>query len=275
MLSVLRFDRIIAVILGLLPVFASGQKWEVGGFAGTTNYTGDLARQIVLSESGVAAGVLGRYNFNGYFSWRPGFNFGRISGGDYNFKEFKTRNLSFFSSIFEFDNRLEFNFQRFGTSTLAKRHTGFVFAGLNVFYFNPKTRFNGEVYTLQPIGTEGQRLEGHRRYYRIGIAIPLGIGYKFSISQNWVLGAELGFRKTFTDYLDDVSGLYPDFAQLAASGGNTAVRLSDRSMEISPYEQRAAAGDWRGNPHLKDWYMMAGVTLTYRFTPILCGFSNF
>lgn len=263
------------VFLFFFKLSAFSQYWEAGGFIGASNYNGDLARRVVLSETNVSAGVLGKYNFSEYFSWKFGINYAKVSGGDYNFKEYRNRNLSFFSHLWELDNRIEFNFIRFGTGVLSKRSTPFFFAGVNAFYFNPKTNYNGTIVQLQPLGTEGQNLEGNKRYKQVGIAIPIGMGYKYSFSPNWVLGGEIGVRKTFTDHLDDVGGTYPNFEQLQGRNGATAVALSDRSVEVDGRNQLASEGNFRGDPAIKDWYFIAGITLTYRFTPIQCMFTKY
>jgi len=273
--NVINFRKLLFGVVLLSFSFSYSQKWEIGGFVGGSNYTGDLARNFVIGETNLSVGAFGRYNFNEYWSYKFGFNYGKISGGDHNFKEYQTRNLSFFSNVFELDNRIEFNFRRFGVGVLSTRSSAFVFTGLNVFYFNPKAEYNGTVFKLQPLGTEGQTIDDNKSYLRVNLSVPLGMGYKYSLSENWVLGAELGFRMTFTDYLDDVSGTYPDFNELQNKEGSMAVVLSDRSAEVQPFERKAEAGEWRGNPELKDWYVIAGITLTYRFTPIRCGFSNY
>ena len=266
--------RGLLVSLFLFPLGSQAQFWEVGGSLGGANYTGDLARKMVLAETNLSAGAFGKYNFNEYFSWKFGLNYGKISGGDYNFKEYSNRNLSFFSHIIELDNRIEFNFIRFGTSSLAKRATPFFFSGLNVFHHDPRTEINGMNIKLRPLGTEGQNLEGNRKYLPVIMAIPIGLGYKYSISDNWVLSGEIGARRTFTDYLDDVSGIYPNFQEVQGRSGSTAVQLSDRSGEVAG-EPMANPGDWRGDPKLKDWYFIAHISLTYRFCPIRCMFYNF
>lgn len=269
-------SRLSGLILFLFffQVNAYSQFWEAGGFIGTSNYTGDLARKIVPSESNFSAGLLGRYNISEYFSWRFGINYAKVSGGDYNFKEYQNRNLSFFSHIWELDNRIEFNFVRFGTGVLAKRHSAFFFAGINAFYFNPKAKYNGSIVQLQPLGTEGQNLPGHKKYSRVNVAIPVGLGYKYSLSDNWVLAFEISVRKTFTDYLDDVSTTYPNFEQLQSRSGSDAVALSDRSGELNHSARQATEGNYRGDPAIKDWYFITGFSLTYRFTPIRCMFSK-
>lgn len=276
MLNVINFRlKALIVFLIILPSFAKAQYWEAGGFIGGSNYNGDLARTVVLSESNISFGGYGKYNFSEYVSWRFGINYAKVSGGDYNFDEYQNRNLSFFSNIWELDNRLEFNFVRFGTGVLAKRSTSFLFAGVNLFYFNPKAEYNGSIINLHPLGTEGQTLDGKKKYSRVNVALPIGIGYKYSLSPNWILGVELGVRKTFTDYLDDVSTVYPNFENLQGKSGSAAVALSDRSGEINSRARGASEGDFRGDPAIKDWYYIGGFTLTYRFSRIRCTFSNY
>lgn len=255
--------------------YVQAQYWEAGGFIGGSNYNGELAQRVVLAETNLSIGAFGKYNFTEYVSWRFGVNYAKVSGGDYNFENYQNRNLSFFSHLWELDNRLEFNFVRFGTGVLAKRSSTFLFTGINLFYFNPKARYNGNIVQLHPLGTEGQMLDNKKNYSRINVALPIGLGYKYSLSPNWVLGVELGIRKTFTDHLDDVSGTYPNFELLQAKNGSAAVALSDRSGEINSRTRSANEGDFRGDPAIKDWYYIAGITLSYRFSRIRCTFSNF
>jgi hypothetical protein len=75
-------------------------------------------------------------------------------------------------------------------------------------------------FPLQPIGTEGQTASSidpqfpnrpaPKQYSLWQVAIPMGVHLDFIINKSWVIGAEIGFRMTFTDYLDDVSGYYYD-----------------------------------------------------------------
>ena len=40
--------------------------------------------------------------------------------------------------------------------------------------------------------------------------IPFGFGLKFKFSHRFMFAFEYGIRRTFTDYIDDVSTSYPD-----------------------------------------------------------------
>lgn len=65
----------------------------------------------------------------------------------------------------------------------------------------------------------------------------------------------MGTKKTFTDYLDDVSGSYPEAPVYNSNG----INLSDRTVDGS-----SSFGNMRGNPSNKDWYFYYGLTLNFK-----------
>ncbi len=245
------------------------QKWEHGIALGGSNYQGDLAKDIVLNESHLAVGIFSRYNMSDFWSFKGALQYGKLSGNDENFEEYKFRNLNFESNIWELGGVFEFNFLPFGTNPLTNDLTSYAFAGVSVFRFNPKAVYKDELHELKPLRTEAQT--NKTTYGLVQLAIPFGGGLKYSISKNWVFGFELGWRKIFTDYLDDVSTTYPDRAEQIAARGQLSADLSDRSWEVEGVgEPLAAKGNLRGDPNLKDWYIFSMFSLSYRFTPIQC-----
>ena len=119
---------------------------------------------------------------------------------------------------------------------------------------------------------------GLKPYKRIQIAIPLGLGARFRINQVMDFAAEFGFRYTFTDYLDDVSGNYVDLGVFEDDA--LARAMSYRSNEVvSPTESyvgrdgqtynvlsgygRESEENMRGNDSDKDYYMVTTFRLTY------------
>ena len=82
------------------------------------------------------------------------------------------------------------------------------------------------------------------------------------------MGAEYGFRKTWTDYLDDVSTTYVGTEVLSASGNNMAVVLGDRTGEVMPGYTNAP-GVQRGDDSLNDWYAFVGITFTIQMDAII------
>jgi hypothetical protein len=142
-----------------------------------------------------------------------------------------------------------------------------VFAGISLYHFNPYTKdsSNQKVY-LRPLSTEGQGLAQYgKRYALTQLALPFGAGLKFRLTDRVFLGAEIGLRKLFTDYLDDVSTNYADAADLLEARGQQAVDLAYRSDELPEgnpnYPEKGAQ---RGGSQQKDWYYFSGLHLSFR-----------
>ena len=247
--------------------FVHAQRFEIGGMLGASNYNGDLAREIVIKESHLAGGAFLRYNFGKYFAFKPSVQIGTISGSDKNFEENKYRNLSFKSNISELSGVFEVNFKPFGAQVRTENFTPFLELGIAAFHFNPKAEYNGDVFSLRELHTEGQT----KLYKLTQLSVPFGMGFKYSVNQNFTLGFEFIYRKTFTDYLDDVSKTYPDINLEAKTYGPVAAALSDRSIEVDGVTQPLSSEqDMRGDPGLKDWYFFSMFSFSYRFTPIIC-----
>lgn len=134
-----------------------------------------------------------------------------------------------------------------------------VFAGVSGMYMNPTTYYQGDWIKLQPLGTEGQYVEGNdtKPYSRFQFAVPAGFGLTVRLPSHVAIWAEVGYRKTFTDYLDDVSTTYPNSADLVAASGQMAGILSDRSAEQFPI------GSPRGNPTAKDAFLFCSFGVGY------------
>ncbi len=70
---------------------------------------------------------------------------------------------------------------------------------------------NGEWVDLKPLRTEGQGLIPGREEYKLTqLNIPMGIGVKYFLTETFHVSSEVLHRKTFTDYIDDVSTNYVD-----------------------------------------------------------------
>lgn len=250
----------------ILVVKTSGQSAEVGLFAGVATYKGELSASLFNTKfPKPAIGLLYRKNLNNHWAHRIGFTYGAIAADDARSEDEhrKRRNLSFRSSLTDLHYYLEFNFFKYQIANPETRFTPFIFAGLNLFMFNPQAELNGEWIDLQPLGTEGQGTANYPerdKYKRFQVAIPFGGGFKFKLSRRFGMTIEAGVRRTFTDYLDDVSATYANKDVLMAERGEAAVLLSDRSPDALTLDQ---TGRQRGNASDKDWYMFTGITLNY------------
>ena len=243
----------------LLPITVAAQDFDfmrqseviVGG--GTMNYIGDLNNQSVVSPLHAAGAIGVRTLFDNRWSVRVEAAYGRIScEKDY----IKLRNLSFRSDIFELCAMAEFNFRPFGPGATEAAWTPYIFGGIGVFHHNPMALCTGDLgdqswVALQPLCTEGQGTSlypDRRPYALIQLSMPFGVGVKWRISKTFSLTAEYGFRKTWTDYLDDVSTTYVGHELLAEEVSALSAQMADRSGEPN------AEGIKRGDDSLDDWY---------------------
>jgi len=285
----MKYINPILFTLILIPMITFAQRakkeasLDFGLYLGASNYMGDFSQGLmpVFGETKPAGGIVARYNYGPYLSFKGTALYGRIAGGDYNFDSDparKRRNLSFKSDIVEFSVQGEWNIRGYENTRSSYAWTPYLFAGISVFRFNPKAEFNyvsglhepslqaqdGKWIELQPLGTEGQEtteFNDKRRYSLTQVSIPMGFGLKFQLSDHWAFGYDFGVRKTFTDYLDDASTVYVDDIYVLGANGPIAQALKDRSLEIGQTkfennEKRGGAG--------KDWYIITGLTLTYR-----------
>lgn len=253
------------------------QKYEFGFWGGFAAYAGDIypSSKNTIDVFRPAFGVYHRINSNPRISYKFTASYGMITGADslaeniYN----KTRNLSFRSNIFEVSAQLEFNFFKFILDHKKYKFTPYFFVGIAGFYHNPQAFLNGEWHSLRDLGTEGQLFpdySGNKPYSKFQLAIPLGGGFKYSITKGLSVGLEIGYRATFTDYLDDVSSIYIDQDVLeSGQNGLLSASLADRSGEVVN-EPIGVEGRQRGDTKRRDAYIFSGITIAYTIRNLRC-----
>ncbi len=256
--------KILFPVLLLCFSTSFGQRIELELMAGLSKYAGDLNRGNIKP----AISLSGRYKLSGFFSVRGGLSFAQVSGTDKKGgqDDLRMRNLDFQSNLIEANVVVEFNF--FDTEEFILYP--YAFMGVGGFHFDPYTSDKSNVKTkLQPLSTEGQGLPSYadRKPYNLTvICLPFGGGVKKIINDSWTVGFEIGFRKAFTDYLDDVSTTYPDCETLTSIKGDKASELSYRGDELmGRTDDCPPAGFKRGNSSKKDWYSFAGFTISWAF----------
>ncbi len=255
-------------MIPLSSIFAQ-EGWELGGFAGFSSYYGDLNPKFSLRRLGPSLGFMARKNFDGRICFKLAASYANVGGSDKKaIGEFeRARNLSFSSNIFEASAVVEFNFQDFHSNRREDKPVApFLMAGLGVLHFNPTTVYEGARYNLRDMGTEGQARG--EEYGLVSGAVILGGGVKIDMNENLSWNVEISGRLAFTDYLDDVKGVYGDPNAIAGYHGDVAAALADRSVEIG--ERIGRAGRQRGDSKANDSYVFMTVGLAYRFIPIGC-----
>ncbi len=274
--------------------------WDVGIHVGGANYLGEMGgkdqprRDFVwdmkLSQTRWAVGGFARRKINRLLSVNTGLMYLRIQGADALTEDYRPRrgrNLNFRNDLIEWYLRPEFTI--FQDNDLGGRGRYrldfrlFAYAGIAVFYHNPKGQINreGDFYALQPLQTELVD------YSRIGAAVPVGLGFHFTKKRRHRFGFDLGWRTTFTDYLDDVSTVYEDPSLMPGGVGGLADQLADQSSYAyiadptlpDPHNYGFWPDDGdsqhpkniRGDPSHNDSYM----TMTFTYSYVLRGQSNF
>lgn len=282
-------------LLASCATSALAQSWpflrnEIYGGLGASNFLGELggANQIgtngikdlefSLTKPNITVGY--RFVVTTNFAIRANFTQAWVSGDDAKTNEpvRQNRNLNFKSPITElalmfeyypFSEKIDHMYRMKGVKGKRPRYLSpYITAGIGAFYFNPKGNYNGTWYKLQALKTEGQGLPGGPTpYKKISLCIPVGIGLKYALSKTWSVGFELVGRKTFTDYLDDVSTVYYDPIALAQVNPLSPL-LADPNLGLvagATTPNADGTGAQRGDSKDKDSYMLAIFSVHYRF----------
>lgn len=266
--------RLTLIIILLFGITAKAQQFkpntEVGVLLGASYYLGDL-NTAHFYQSLPGAGLIIRKNIDQRFAYKAEAIYLNLMSDERNSSDTiaKNRGLHFKSPVYEISGQIEFNFLPYQPGNPLYTWTPFVYTGISIFHFNPKAENkNGEWVALQELGTEGQGTitwsdEDRQLYSLIQFAIPIGGGIKVAVNESFNIILEYGLRKTFTDYIDDVSTTYPG----PNSMGIWPSEMSQLAQEMSDptnNPQYNNAEKSRGNPEKKDWYAFAGITLSFK-----------
>jgi hypothetical protein len=281
-------------------LFGEKIKWEVGFNFGPSFFLGDLG-----GNSGKGTNNLKDMNFEftkfmkgAFVTMYPKNWIGLRLAADYTYLEGddaiinttgidelwrKQRNLDFKTTILEGYLAIElfptmlFNRNR----EFEPRLRPYVLGGVGVFHFNPQGSLtdaagNKSWYYLHPLRLEGQGMPEYpysKPYKLTQMNIPFGGGLKYFASDRINVSMELLYRKTFTDYIDDVSQKYIDPAYyskyLTSQEASLAYKLSDKAFGIIyPGMTRYPAGTQRGDLKDADTYFSIVLKAGIRLGPI-------
>lgn len=262
---------LIPFFLVTLTLSSFGQTLELGLLVGGSNYQGDLASSeftVITKQTDIAFGGFLRYSLNESFAIKLQAVKTELKADDANssLDILKQRNLRFFSPLVDVSLRAEWY-----PFTANAEHQQVILPYLSLggsfFSFNPQAVYRGETYELQPLTTEGQGLESfpdRKPYQLYSGSILGGIGVKFLINEDIIIGIDVSANYTFTDYLDDVSTTYANYDELAFNNSLIAADISYQVDDFFDINQTTPLPDTRrGNPQLNDWFFIAGITLSY------------
>jgi hypothetical protein len=219
-----KFFLLVCLVGGFLIPFKSfGQRSEVGFGLGTLNYTGDLVRNYNFRYSKPAGTVFYRSNLSPVVSFRAAATAGLLGASETPIDPAAAlRNESFNIFLFEVSTVMEYHFLNWRETKRFVRFTPYLFAGLGLFGISGNAEKTGD-------------------YSNIQGSVPFGGGLKYVYNPKWYFSLEFGIRKTFTDYLDNVSS-------------------GDQRYKNYKY----------GNPNDNDNFYFLGITLTRTFYTIPC-----
>ena len=215
----------VVAVLCVLSHASFAQRSEVGFGLGTFNYTGDLVRGYNFLNSRPAGTVFYRSNLSNVVSFRAAVTAGKLAGSDKRPVDAFAlqRNASFNIFLFEISTVGEYHFLNWrDTKQRYVRFSPYLFGGLALF----------------GMSGNGSKPE---EYSNVQAAIPFGVGLKYVVNPKWYVALEFGARKTFFDYLDNVS----------------AGREANKNYRY-------------GNPLDTDVYYFLGISVTRTFYDIPC-----
>ena len=193
--------------------FSSRTSWSYTLNLGGSNLLGDLGggsaegksdfRDLDIRSTRSAIGIgLQRHTSN--FTLSTDLIVTQLNGNDAYSNEANraSRNLSVRTDLVEASLKAEF--LPFTSSHFLKGV--YINGGIGGIYLQPKALYEDSYVKLRPLGTEGQNFMTDKSVYNTySIVIPFGVGYKFQLNRHNTLKLDFGFRKSFTDYLADVS----------------------------------------------------------------------
>lgn len=295
-------------------------SWSMGVGLGIGNYFGDIVPKANdvstdIKYTRLSPSIDIAYQFTEQFAVELDLAWIRLISSDFETADPRNvrhryrfmRNQNFRNDVFEIGVSGEWDFKpTIGGVFRRPTWRPYAFAGVAGFYHNPKGMTpDGRWVDLQPLRTEGQGLpstavdrDGNpinyasKPYSLVQVAIPFGAGIKYKLSDNWDIAFEIGYRFTFTDYLDDVSGNYASAADLNAYNPLSAI-MANRTLEardpisgqvrdFAPVVESTNgytvdalgrptvngfgnAGDQRGNAKDRDIYIVSTFRVQYFF----------
>lgn len=264
--------RLLAILFCLFQLASFGQaskydkSKEIGLLAGTAYYLGEVNPHKHFGTAlKLSGGLSFRNNFNKRWTMKASLLYGQVEAYDADSDDpwIRNRNLHFRNQFIESSLQFELNYfdYQIGSDNWI---SPYLFMGLSYTSMKPQASINGVWFELQPLGTEGQGTsEGEAKYNTGIITMPLGMGLKVNIYKIFGFSMEWGIRRTFTDYFDDISGVYVNPEFLEDQNGTPAALLADQSI-VKARPDGTNTGYQRGDPGRKDLYFFVLGSLNVR-----------
>ncbi|WP_026775842.1 DUF6089 family protein [Polaribacter sp. Hel_I_88] len=175
-----------------------GQVYEIGVFAGGSNFVGDVGRTNYIYPNEIAGAVFFKYNHNPRIAFRATYSYLPFSGDDLDADtDFKNdRGIKFTNTIHELAIGLEYNFYDYDLSTPGKTWTPYITLDL--------AAYNYEYVVAEP--QPNQFLYDTKNSF----TIPFGVGFKSKLIGPLAFAVETKFRYSLNDDLDYTTETIPE-----------------------------------------------------------------
>ena len=207
---------LVLIFTGSVNIFAQKKHvtQDLGVIAGGAYYFGDINPERMFYDMSPDFGVLYRLNLNPRYSVRMSLQYAwlKADGTDLDHDLPELADASFSTSFLDWATQFEFNFLPF---TYDPRHmvfTPYVSGGVGMAAFFGGSRANLE------------------------FVLPVDLGMKIKITEKLDLGFSWGFRKTFTDEIDN----------------------------WTPAGHSLMPGNEKSFLHNNDWYSIVGIFASYK-----------
>lgn len=217
-------------LIGFIVFEAHGQSSvDIGFFGGAGTYFGDMTKIEWQKSINPAYGGFMRYNFNPRYSLRFNILNGNIGAvGEFNYQtDPAIKSWEFKKNVLDMSLQFEFNYFKYIVGDRETPYSTYLFAGVGIQSYN-YSNLNG---IANVNGSE------------ISPTIPFGLGFKFNLSKRFGLGIETGFRKTFSDKLDNLDD--PLSHTVTVGSATSVIKYTDQL-------------------HNNDWTNYTGIHLVYK-----------
>lgn len=241
----------IFLVAMISPNDVEAQVMELGVTAGITYYVGDINPSIPFAQSDYGYGASLRYYKGSRWAFRFQYSNINLAASDAKSSFRPERGLAFNTKVNDFALMAEFNFFDYWTGSRRSYVSPYIFGGISYFTFDPH---HPDGTSLQGIRTEGVV------YDLNSFSIPFGVGVKYSIGTRIGVTLEWRLHKTFTDYIDDIHGVYPDQEMVLGD-----YSYSDPTANYKPGMQRGNGTATAAFGFNCDWFNMLGLSISYKF----------
>jgi len=176
---------------------------DIGGTINEKNWFG--LRDIRLDETSMAFPIYGRYRLDPFYTLKVNTTLGFGHGDDLESRN--DRGRSYKTMLVEISAQGEYYFiaeeRRYKSAAMFNRRgmlnnymsfSSYLFLGLGGVYSRANVTFTEDMTAVDKIKPNN-----------FGMVVPFGLGLKYTISDRWLAGAELGYRLSISDYIEGYS----------------------------------------------------------------------